>query len=107
MDFDTAKRTADADEASLSEAQFDLLNTRLGQLLEQANSHDCAAERSTDTRAFVIVLQMDAQGNIVDTWRHGESMLAHCMQRFFANKRALSPPPRAPFLMSADITLTD
>jgi len=43
-----------------------------------------------------VVLQLDAQGRVVRTWREGEEAVARCVDAGFAGK-TLFVPPKAPF----------
>ncbi|KAF1722143.1 hypothetical protein CSC75_05425 [Pseudoxanthomonas wuyuanensis] len=98
-----AKAKADADEASLPAAEKQQLVAAQGRLLEQLASA-CATPRP-DVSSFVVVMELDAEGRVVGTWRQGSTPLAICFQKGVANQ-TLTPPPRVPFHTSLELTFT-
>jgi hypothetical protein len=101
--FAKAKAKADADEASLSAAEMKRLLTVQGELLAQLAA-TCATPRP-DTSPFVVVMELDADGRVINSWRHGATPLAICFQKNVANQM-LTPPPRTPFHTSLELTFT-
>lgn len=98
-----AKAKADADEASLTAAEAQQLVAAQGQLLEQLASA-CATPRP-DITSFVVVMELDAEGRVINTWRQGGTPLAICFQKGVVNQ-TLTPPPRVPFHTSLELTFT-
>ncbi|MCL6619753.1 MAG: hypothetical protein K6T33_08185 [Thermomonas hydrothermalis] len=58
-----------------------------------------------DFSPFTIVMQLDADGRVQQTWREGSSPLAICLQRYVRDK-LLFVPPRAPFHAALEISFT-
>ena len=56
-----------------------------------------------DFSGFTIVMRLDAQGVVEQTWRQGSSPLAICLQRYVRGKTVFVPP-RAPFHGSLEIS---
>ena len=56
-----------------------------------------------DVTPFIVVMQLDAQGRVRQTWRQGGSPLAICLERYVRD-RILVPPPKAPFHASLEIS---
>lgn len=98
-----AKAKADADEASLPAAEMRRLLTAQGELLAQLATA-CATPRP-DTSPFVVVMELDAEGRVINSWRKGATPLAICFQKSVANQM-LIPPPRTPFHTSLELTFT-
>lgn len=103
LDFSAAKRSADADEATLTAVQRAAIQQAQSRQLDTAVA-DCASPRP-DTRPFVVVAELDARGKITRTWREGDTALAQCVERQL-NGRFLEPPPRAPFHVSFELSFT-
>lgn len=104
-DFSEAKRLADADEASVTGPTHDALLTAQGALLDAGVEACNLPALRTDKSPFVIVLQLDAGGQVTQTWRQGNSPLAICLQRFVRGKLLISPP-RTPFYAALEISFT-
>lgn len=102
-DYGAAKRRADADEASLPAAHAQSLRDAQQRVLEESIA--ACATPTADTSPFVVVAELDAAGGVVRTWREGGTPLAICVQKQIARK-ALSPPPRAPFFTSFELSFT-
>ncbi|WP_313928827.1 hypothetical protein [Pseudoxanthomonas sp.] len=102
-DYASAKQRADTDEASLPAAQASAMRDAQGVALEAAIA-GCATP-TADTSPFVVVAELDATGKVVRTWREGGTPLAICVQKQIAGS-ALSPPPRAPFFTSFELSFT-
>ncbi|TNY29480.1 hypothetical protein BV505_05170 [Thermomonas haemolytica] len=67
---------------------------------------ECALGRpQTDFSAFTIVMRLDAEGRVQQTWRQGSSPLAICLQRYVRDKTVFVPP-KAPFHTALDISFT-
>ena len=105
MDFAAAKAAADADEASQDEAARATALVRQGAFLD-AGVSGCADARTTaQLDGFVIVVELDADGRVVRTWRRGDSPLALCIERQ-ARGKTMFVPPRAPFRASLEVDFT-
>lgn len=101
--FADAKAQADRDEASLDPVKRAAFQQAQSRQLETSVAN-CADPRH-DTAAFVIVVEVDARGRIVRTWRQGDTALARCVERELTG-RFLEPPPRAPFHVSFELSFT-
>ena len=99
--FSDAKAQADRDEASLDPVKRAAFQQAQSRQLETSVAN-CADPRH-DTAAFVIVVEVDARGRIVRTWRQGDTLLAQCVERELSG-RFLEPPPRAPFHVSFELS---
>ncbi|MDN5781388.1 MAG: hypothetical protein L0H23_05095 [Luteimonas sp.] len=105
MDFVAAKAAADADEASQEDTARTVALEQQSAFLD-AGVSACADARSTARlEAFVIVVELDATGHVVRTWRRGDSPLALCIERQARGKR-MFVPPRAPFHASLEVSFT-
>lgn len=102
-DYASAKQRADRDEDSLPAAQASAMRDAQGVALEAAIA-GCATP-TADTSPFVVVAELDATGKVVRTRREGGTPLAICVQKQIASS-ALSPPPRAPFFTSFELSFT-
>ncbi|WP_141453211.1 hypothetical protein [Pseudoxanthomonas sp. z9] len=101
--FADAKAQADRDEASLDPVKRAAFQQAQSRQLETSVAN-CADPRH-DTAAFVILVEVDARGRIVRTWRQGDTALAVCVEKEL-NGRFLEPPPRAPFLAAFELSFT-
>jgi hypothetical protein len=98
-----AKAKADADEAALPAADSQALLAAQDALLNEGIA--ACVTPNPDMAPFVVVVELDAAGRIVRTWREGSTPLAICFQKQLAN-RVLSKPPRAPFYTSFELSFT-
>ena len=105
MDYPTAKLRADADEARIiGQAHTDMVAAQ-GKLLD-AGIAACARDQLQDNfTAFTIVLELDKDGQVQNTWRLGDSPLAVCLQGYVKGKPVLAMP-KAPFFMSLEVSFT-
>ena len=103
MDYAQAKQRADADEASLHALTSRAMRDAQARVLDDAIA-GCATP-TADTSPFVVVAELDTTGKVVRTWREGGTPLAICVQKQIASS-ALSPPPRAPFFTSFELSFT-
>ena len=105
LTFADAKANADRDEASLGASAGALIESQgkvLGPLLSR-----CAVNSDVaDLTAFVIVMELDANGRVVHTWRSGTSAMAICAEGAVSG-RQLIRPPKAPFYTSIEMSFTD
>jgi hypothetical protein len=101
-DFTAAKAAADADEASLDAAAKAAALEQQRAFLD-ARVADCASnDAKADLSDFVVVMRLDADGTVAQTWRRGDSPLALCVERS-ARGKLLFVPPRSPFHSSLEI----
>lgn len=105
LEYIDAKRLADADEAGVTgPAHAAMLAAQ--QSLLNAGVAECALGRpQTDFSPFTIVMRLDAEGRVQQTWRQGSSPLAICLQRYVREKTVFAPP-KAPFYTALDISST-
>ena len=101
--YTQAKAKADADEASLPAAEMQRLLTAQSELLARLAA--ACATPHPDTSPFVVVMELDADGRVINSWRKGATPLAICFQKNVANQM-LTPPPRTPFHTSLELTFT-
>lgn len=105
LEYIDAKRLADADEAGVTGTAHAAMLEAQKRLLD-AGVLECALGRpQTDFSAFTIVMRLDAEGRVQQTWRQGSSPLAICLQRYVRDKTVFVPP-KAPFHTALDISFT-
>lgn len=103
QDYREAKARADQDEAGLpasSRAAFQQSQSR--QL--ETSVGNCAMP-NPDLTPLVVVVEVDARGKILRTWRQGDTPLAICVEKELTG-RYLEAPPRAPFYASFELSFT-
>ncbi len=104
-DYPDAKLRADADEASVTgKAHEDMLAAQ-GQLLDAGIAACARDDLRNDFTAFTVVMQLDGNGRVQQTWRQGPSPLAICLQRYLRDKTVFTPP-KAPFYSSIEVSFT-
>lgn len=103
MDYSEAKRFADADEAAVTGPAKEKLLAAQAALLDAGVVECNHFDLRGDVTPFVVVMRLDAQGRVVQTWRQGGSPLAICLQRYVRDK-TLVAPPKAPFHASLEIS---
>jgi hypothetical protein len=103
FDYVDAKRLADADEASVSGPAHDAMVAAQRKLLDAGVVECSLGKPQADFSAFTIVMRLDAQGVVGQTWRQGGSPLAICLQRYVRGK-SVFVPPTAPFHGSLEIS---
>ncbi len=101
--YEQAKAVADANEQQLPAEARQQLVAAQGQLLESIIP-GCASPRP-DTSPFTVVVELDAGGRIIRSWRKGSSPLAICFEKALAGK-SLPTPPSAPFHTSFEMSFT-
>jgi hypothetical protein len=102
LSYGEAKGFADRDEASLGSAGQSLVEAQ-GQVGGPILGACGAQDRAVDLSPFVVVMELDARGKIVRTWRKGDSRIAICFEQGM-NGKTLVVPPRSPFYTSFDMT---
>ncbi len=103
MDYADAKRLADADEAAVTGPIKEKLLAAQAALLDAGVAECNRFDLRGDVTPFVVVMQLDAQGRVAQTWRQGGSPLAICLQRYVRDK-TLVVPPKAPFHAALEIS---
>lgn len=103
MDYSEAKRLADADEAAVTGPAKERLLAAQAALLDAGVAECNRSDLRGDVTPFVVVMALDAQGRVRQTWRQGGSPLAICLQRYVRDK-TLVAPPKAPFHASLEIS---
>ena len=101
--FDEAKLRADHDEAALPPELAGRIHQAQATALD-AGIAQCAMPHA-DTSPFTLVVALDAQGTVTSSWRAGDTPLAICMEKFLRT-RPLPAPPKAPLLVSYELSFT-
>ncbi|WP_045767345.1 hypothetical protein [Xanthomonas albilineans] len=101
VDYSAAKALADHDEAMLPTPLSEHLHTLQRAALDEGVAN-CATPRP-DTSAFVIVVQLQADGSVGASWRNGTTPMALCLERFL-RQRPLLAPPQAPLYLSYEVS---
>ena len=92
LSFDEAKVRADADESSLSPASTRLLVESQG-LVSGRAFQKCLAETGIRSLPrFAIVMKLDGDGHVVQTWRSGGGEFGACINGEFSGARLFMPP---------------
>lgn len=94
MDYQQARQRAERDEAALPADAAEALRTAQSALVQGASAA-CATPAPQLSR-FTVVMELDAAGEVVQTWLQGDSALAICFRKH-ARQASLPPPPAAPF----------
>ncbi|MER2201827.1 hypothetical protein [Stenotrophomonas sp.] len=95
--YEQVRALAQRDEASLAPAAYTEMVDSMSRV-GGASFTRCLPTPAPETlAAFTVVLQLDAQGRVVRTWREGDEAVARCVDAGFAGK-TLFVPPKARFL---------
>lgn len=105
VDYVDAKRLAKADEASVTGAAHEAMLAAQRKLLDAGVVECSLGKPQKDFSAFTIVMRLDAQGRVQQTWREGGSPLAICLQRYLRDQTVFVPP-KAPFHTLLEISFT-
>ena len=105
LEYYDARKLADADEAGVTGPARDAMLAAQRKLLDAGVVECSLGKPQKDFSAFAIVMRLDAQGLVQQTWRQGGSPLAICLQRYVRDKTVFMPP-RAPFHTTLDISIT-
>jgi hypothetical protein len=105
MDYSEAKRLADADESAVTGPAKEKLLAAQAALLDAGVAECNQQDLRGDVTPFGVVMRLDAQGRVQQTWREGGSPLAICLQRYVRDKTLIAPP-RAPFHAALEISFT-
>ena len=105
LEYYDARKLADADEAGVVGAAKDAMLAAQRKLLD-AGVVECSLGRpQKDFSAFTVVMRLDADGRVQQTWRQGSSPLAICLQRYVRDKHVFVPP-KTPFYTALEISFT-
>lgn len=100
-----AKTLADRDEAAVSRTQSaDLLATQ-GAAIDRIIPQCAGTAGPSGMPPFVVVVELDAVGKVVTTWREGDSNFAVCFEQKL-RALALFVPPHAPFYTSFEMSMS-
>jgi hypothetical protein len=99
-----AKALADRDEASVSKTQSGALLASQGAAIDRIVPLCARAMGPAGMPPFVVVVELDAGGKIVATWREGNSDFAVCFEKQLGTL-SLFVPPRAPFYTSFEMSM--
>ena len=105
LEYPDARKLADADEAGVTGPAKDAMLAAQRKLLDAGVVECSLGKPQKDFSAFTIVMRLDAQGHVQQTWRQGGSPLAICLQRYVRDKTVFVPP-KAPFHTALDISFT-
>ena len=105
LEYYDARKLADADEAGVTGPARDAMLAAQRKLLDAGVVECSLGKPQKDYSAFAIVMRLDAQGLVQQTWREGGSPLAICLQRYVRDKTVFVPP-KAPFHTSLDISFS-
>lgn len=99
-----AKALADRDEASVSKAQSAALLASQGEAINRIVPACAGAMGTAGMPPFVVVVELDAAGKVVATWREGNSDFAVCFEKQLG-ALSLFAPPHAPFYTSFEMSM--
>lgn len=102
--FDQAKALADANEASLSKGVSSQLLQAQGYALSTAMT--ACGRPGMDMTAFVVVLSLNADGSVAESWRQGETPLAQCMHKELSASGLIGQWP-TPFYTSVELSFNE
>ena len=105
LEYYDARKLADADEAGVTGPARDAMLAAQRKLLDAGVVECSLGKPQKDFSAFAIVMRLDAQGLVQQTWREGGSPLAICLQRYVRDKTVFVPP-KAPFHAALEISFT-
>ena len=105
LEYYDARKLADADEAGVTGPARDAMLAAQRKLLDAGVVECSLGKPQKDFSAFAIVMRLDAQGLVQQTWREGGSPVAICLQRYVRDKTVFVPP-KAPFHTSLDISFS-
>ncbi len=105
LEYVDAKKIADADEASVTGSAHAVMLAAQRKLLDAGVVACSLGNPQSDFSAFTLVMQLDAEGRVQQTWRQGGSPLAICLQRHVRDQ-IVFVPPKAPFLTVLEVSFT-
>ncbi|HOV95301.1 MAG TPA: hypothetical protein PK789_00770 [Thermomonas sp.] len=105
VEYVDAKPLAVADEASITGAAHAAMLAAQKAVLDAGVEACALGKPQKDFSAFTVVMRLDADGRVQQTWRQGSSPLAICLQRYVRDK-AVFVPPKAPFYTALEVSFT-
>jgi len=102
--FDQAKGLADANEKNLPKAVSSQLLQSQGDALGSAMS--TCGRPDMDLSAFTVVLSLNADGSVAESWLKGESPLAKCVHEQLV-RSGLSGKWSTPFYTSIEMSFNE
>jgi len=102
--FDQAKAMADANERSLPQRISTQLLRAQGKALGSAMA--TCGHPGMDPSAFVVVLSLNADGSVAESWRKGETPLAQCVHKELAASGLAGQWP-TPFHTSVELSFNE
>lgn len=93
--YEQVRALAQRDEASLAPAAYAEMLDSMSRVGGASFTRCMPTPAAQALAPFTVVLQLDAQGRVVRTWREGEEAVARCVDAGFVGK-TLFVPPKAP-----------
>lgn len=104
MPYAEAKVLADANEARLSREIHNQLLQSQGNALGSAVA--ACARPEMDLSAFTVVLSLNADGSVAESWRKGETPLARCVHKSLEESGLAGQWP-TPFYTSIELSFNE
>jgi hypothetical protein len=104
LTYAQAQAQSDRDEASLSSAETEALLTAQGELIGNAVTACVDMRNPPDKIQVGVIMELNAQGQVVRTWRRDDDALSACFARKSEGVLLLLPP-RTPFYTGIDLSL--
>ncbi|WP_105265241.1 hypothetical protein [Pseudoalteromonas sp. T1lg76] len=98
LSFEQAKSRADNIEASMSANEAERLVKAQGKLASSAFPH-CLRQTSSIPIKFTVVVQIDASGQVINSWHQGSSKFSECFADVMASSLSYTPDSQ-PFYTS-------
>ncbi len=105
LDYSDAKPLATRDEASVTGTAHTAMLAAQQTLLDAGVVECSLGKPQKDFSAFTVVMRLDADGRVQQTWRQGSAPLAICLQRYVRDKHVFVPP-KTPFYTALEISFT-
>lgn len=100
-----AKTLADHDEAAATRVQTGDLRASQNAAIDRIIPQCVQTAGPGGMPAFVVVVELDASGKVLMTWRDGDSDFAACFERKLG-MLSLFVPPHAPFYASFEMSMS-
>ncbi|MGA6149260.1 MULTISPECIES: hypothetical protein [Stenotrophomonas] len=94
--YDQVRALAHSDEGSLEPVAYAAMIDGMSRVGGDGFARCLPTPAPETLAAFTVVLQLDAQGRVVRTWREGDGAVARCIEAGFAGTTVFVPP-KAPF----------
>lgn len=102
-EFAALKAKADHDESQLSPQGHEALTASVYGIAKPTFENCPGSDLADRHPPFTVIMQLDATGKVVTTWRTGDSAIAKCLDATM-RKATLFRPPHAPFYTSFEYT---